>query len=90
MAIVSIRWWSLGFQERAKSKTMALDLIRADLQPLQKFGRIPWKTILDRRGVKQSWLMFNGQPLQALERSVLTNRNPSNVSGHLAACAQSF
>lgn len=66
---------------------MALDLIRADLQPLQKFGRIPWNVILDRRGVKQTWLMFKGHPLQALGRSFLTNRNPRNVSGGLAGCA---
>lgn len=54
---------------RAKNKIIALDLIRADLQTIQKFGRIPWNMILDRREVKQSWLMFKGHPLQALERS---------------------
>lgn len=65
----------------AKNKIMALDLIRADLQPLHKFGRIPWNVILDRREVKKSWLMFKGHPLQTLERSVLTNRNPSRRPG---------
>lgn len=79
-----------GEGSRAKSKIMALDLIRADLQPLQKSGKIPWNVILVRRGVKRSWLMFKGHPLQALGRSVLTNRNPSSMSGGLAGCAQSF
>lgn len=71
----------LGEGSRAKNKIMALDLIRADLQPLHKFGRIPWNVVLDRREVKQSWLMFKGHPLQALWRSVLTNRNPSRRPG---------
>ena len=57
---------------RTKSRTLAVDFRRIDFHLLRDLcGRIPQDTVLERRGIQESWLILKDQ---AQKWSILTSR----------------
>lgn len=53
---------------KANSRITTLDFWKADWNPFRDlFGKIPWETALERRGVQESWLVFKDHLLHAKE-----------------------
>jgi len=61
---------------RANSRITTLDFWREDCNPFRDLlGKIPWERAMQRREVRESWLIFKDHLLQAQECSMPTSRN---------------
>lgn len=79
MVIRVLRGWN-----GTNSGTTALEFWRADCKPFRDLlGKIPWKTVLERRGVQESCCIFKDHLLQAQEWSIPKGRNEAKRAGGL-------
>ena len=66
----------LGGVRRGNSKTAILDFQRVDFELFRRLvGGVPWDSILDSKGVQDSWSLFKKEFLKVQEQDVPETQN---------------
>ena len=60
----------LGGVRRGNSRTATLDFQRVDFELFRRLaGRVHWGSVLESKGVQDSWLFFKQEVLQVQEQA---------------------
>jgi len=71
-----VKFSILGGVRRGNSKTVTLDFQRVDFELFRRLvGGVPWDSILDSKGVQDSWSLFKKEFLKVQEQDVPETQN---------------